>query len=642
MRQKSLAIFVDACIVVNAYSLASLLLFSRWAPLEYYDELILFIVIAVLVHCGVNVKFGLYRAVGRYVGLNQGLRIIQATVVSVAALMLIGVFLISSAVHALTMIPIGGAVAFILMTAVRFYPRIFYERSLRGLNPSSHTLIVGAGKAGEMIVRTIQNDPDAKIDVFAFVDDDEAFDGMEIHGVPIYAQAERIPELVEQKDIDEIIIAIPSATRDEFQRIWQICCKTKAVTKTLRPLQSFHLGKIGISDVKEIEIEDLLGRQPVQTDYSMIGDFLKDKVVLVTGAGGSIGSELTLQISRHGPARIVLIDQDESSLYGIHDKLNQQLYQGHEMCLTDIKSEGRLRQVFHEYRPEIVYHAAAYKHVPLMELYPDQAVLNNIRGTLKVASLAGEFHVDTFVNISTDKAVDPVNIMGATKCLGEKLIRELATTYEETRYCSVRFGNVLGSRGSVIPIFRDQILRGGPVTVTHPEMTRYFMLISEAVDLVIQASAYEDSNAVYVLEMGRPVRIVDLAEQMIAMMEQDESVELVYTGLRPGEKLYEQLIASDEVHAVCDHPKIYRVSTQGQASQPVLDQLDYLFDAASNQDFAAIMEKMVSLVPTFTPFNQCETGSIYNKGIGHGAYNGWSSYESAPTSGDIIRDPTAP
>lgn len=606
-----MAIFVDACIVINAYTLASLVLFSRWAPLQYYNELLLFLPVAVFVHCGVNLKMGLYSNVGRYAGLRQAIKTIKAIGISIAFLLAAGFIVMSSShLHALVMIPIGGIIAFIFMSVVRFYPRFFYERSLRELTPKQHILLVGAGAAGEMIISSIQKDRQLSMAVIALIDDNQELQGMEIHGVPIFSPAERISEIVMQKEVDEIVIAIPSATLDQFQRLWKICTRTGLPTKTLHPLQSLHGGKVGVNQIREIEIEDLLGRQPVQTDYAQIGSFVNGKVVLVTGAGGSIGSELVMQISHHKPASIILVDRDESALYELHVNLKKHLLLEHHVQVVDIRSFDRMKSLFKQYKPELVFHAAAYKHVPLMELQPDEAVLNNVQGTLNLAQMSGENGVTCFVNISTDKAVEPANIMGASKHLSERLVAELGEIFPGTRYCSVRFGNVLDSRGSVLPIFRRQIRDGGPVTITHPEMSRYFMLISEAVDLVLQASAFTDGNTVYVLEMGKPVRIVDLAAQMIDLLKQSEKIDIVFTGLRPGEKLHEQLIDRSEIRENTDHAMIYRIIYPAFENGPILPELAGVFMNAEQQDYDGIIRWLQKWVPSYTHFDMSQVGNI--------------------------------
>lgn len=610
IKLRKLAILIDGCIVVNAYTMASLVLFARWAPLQYYDELLLFLPVAVIVHCGINLKFGLYSGVGRYVGLGQAMKTIKAVFISTGFLLVSGLFVMSSShLHSLVMIPIGGSITFILMVGVRFYPRIFYERSLREVESTQNVLVVGAGSAGEMIIRSIRNDRRLFMNVVALMDDNSELEGLEIHGIPIYTPIERISEVADEKEIDEIVIAIPSASLEQFQRIWQTCQRAGLPTKTVRPLQSLHTGNVTVNQIRDIEIEDLLGRQAVQTDYKQIISFISGKVVLVSGAGGSIGSELVLQISHHNPARIVLVDHDESALYRIHEKLSQHYFQKHILCVADIKSESKMEYLFRQYRPDLVFHAAAYKHVPLMELQPDEAVLNNVHGTWNVARIAGENDVDCFVNISTDKAVEPVNVLGATKLLGERVVNDFGSIYPGTNYCSVRFGNVLGSRGSVIPIFQEQINSGGPVTITHPEMTRYFMLISEAVDLVLQAAAFKSGNALYVLEMGKPVRIVDLAEQMISLMVPGKDIDVIFTGLRPGEKLHEQLIDKYESRTSTDHSMIYQVNAI-DLQPSILADLPGLFHEAKSHDGDAIRFFLKKWIPSYSPFDMRLVGSI--------------------------------
>ena len=610
-KRQPLALFVDACIVVNSYTLASLVLFSRWAPLQYYNELLVFLPIAITVHLLVNYRIGLYRGIGRYAGINQGLKIVRASIIAVALLLVAGMLVMpSSRIHALAMVPIGGAIVFILTAGVRFYPRVFYERSLREVTATMHLLIVGAGEASEMIVRSIQKERLSAMDVVALVDDDTSLQGQEIHGVPIYTSTDLIGHLVHDKSVDEILIAIPSASLEDFQRIWRLCDATGLPVKTLRPLQSTQLGRVGVSDIREVEIEDVLGRQPVKTDYTQISRFINGETVLISGAGGSIGSELALQICQHGPRRLVLVDQDESALYNIHEKLSQMYFQGHDLYVADIRNEEKLDSIFSKHRPGLVFHAAAYKHVPLMELHPDEAILNNVRGTYNIARAAGEHHSRCFVNISTDKAVEPANVMGATKYLSERIVSDLGMLHHETKYCSVRFGNVLGSRGSVIPIFRRQILEGGPVTVTHPEMSRYFMLISEAVDLVLQAASFEGRNVVYALEMGKPVRVVDLANQMIELMNPPEPVEIVFTGLRPGEKIHELLVDKCETRMDSDHPMIYRVRYPVGSMQPVLDMLPTLWLYAEKMDNDSIRGALEQWIPSYHPFDMRQVGSL--------------------------------
>lgn len=595
---------IDALIIANAYVLAAVIILADRAPAGYFTKLLVFVPIAVLVHCALNYRFGLYHMVGRYVGLHQALKIAQATAAAVVLLTVIGLQVMpASRLYAISMIPLGGLMLFVIAGGVRFYPRIFYERSLREVDSEANLLVVGAGNAGENIIRSIRREPASLLNVVALVDDDPKMQGLEIHGVPILGPTEAIPELVARKNVHEILIAIPSASAEQFRRIWRICSRCEIPVKIVDSLQRAGLGQAGIRGIREIRIEDVLGRQPVKTDYTQIRAFIQGKTVAVTGAGGSIGSELVMQISRHNPGLIVLVDQDETALYTMHERLKQHRFHDYRMFVANIQSENKLDAIFSETMPDIVFHAAAYKHVPLMELHPDEGVLNNIMGTLNVATVAGRHGVDSFVNISTDKAVEPINILGATKRMGERIVAGMEDLYPETLYCSVRFGNVLGSRGSVIPIFRQQILQGGPITLTDPRMTRYFMMISEAVDLVLQAASFREGNSIYLLNMGEPVKIVDLARNMIELMDPDDEIEIVYTGLRPGEKLNESLYELTEMQEPSAHEKINRISPYSWDEPVDFDRLEELFTAARVNDHAEIRSMLRKFILTYRPFD---------------------------------------
>ncbi|HZC18868.1 MAG TPA: nucleoside-diphosphate sugar epimerase/dehydratase, partial [Rubrobacteraceae bacterium] len=391
-------------------------------------------------------------------------------------------------------------------------------------------LIVGAGEAGVTLARQLWRTPDVEMKPVGFVDE-ERRRGEQIEGMSVMGGIGDIERLVEEEGIDQILIALPEASSEEIDLIWRECVKTRAEVKVVPKLTEF-LGQ-GAVRLRELEIQDLLGRQPVKIDLDQLVEFINGRRVLVTGAGGSIGSELSRQISRLGPACLMLLDRDESALYYLDEELDREGFSGAELVVGDVTNAEKVRALFARLRPHLVFHAAAYKHVPLMELHASEAVVNNVGGTLSVARAAGEFGAKKFINVSTDKAVNPANIMGATKRLSEMIVRLAAEEYPETLYASVRFGNVLGSRGSVVPTFRRQIEAGGPVTVTHPEMTRYFMLIPEAVSLILQAGAMADSYGIYVLEMGRPVKIVDLAKKMIEVMGA-KGVKIKFIGLRPG------------------------------------------------------------------------------------------------------------
>ncbi|MDX6380169.1 MAG: hypothetical protein QOI57_1193, partial [Rubrobacteraceae bacterium] len=442
-----------------------------------------------------------------------------------------------------------------------------------------------------------------------FVDQtDGRLRGGQIEGIPVLGAVEDIERLVVEEGVDQILIALPEAPSEEIDRIWRECIKTSAEVKVVPMLTEF-LGE-GALRLRELQIQDLLGRQPVEIDLDALAEFVSDKRVLVTGAGGSIGSELSRQISRLGPAHLVLHDRDESALHYLNEELDREGFASAELAVGDVTNWEKVRALFARVRPQLVFHAAAYKHVPLMELHASEAVYNNVGGTLSVARAAGQFGAEKFINVSTDKAVHPVNVMGATKRLSEMLVRSAADEYTETIYASVRFGNVLGSRGSVVPTFQRQIEAGGPVTVTHREMTRYFMIISEAVSLILQAGAMADSYGIYVLEMGRPVKIVDLATKMIEVMGA-RGVKMKYIGLRPGEKLHETLSEESEQRAPTDHPMVFRLLSKNPRPSDLLEIAEEMTFLAREGDDEKTLELLRRVLPNYTVVGSSATPETF-------------------------------
>ncbi|MFJ5717792.1 polysaccharide biosynthesis protein [Neobacillus sp. NPDC093127] len=441
----------------------------------------------------------------------------------------------------------------------RFVWRMIRDNYLRGDTSKKRTLIIGAGAAGVMVARQLQKSADTELEPVAFIDDDPKKYKLQILNIPMFGDSTQIQEAVTKLCIDNIVIAIPSLKQNELKRIFDECAKTKAKTQIMPMLEDLMTGKVSVNHFRDVQVEDLLGREPVELDIAGISERVSGKTVLVTGAGGSIGSEICRQICKFNPSKIVLVGHGENSIYLIDMELRRQ-YQGQieiVPVIGDIQDRARMFDVIDEHRPFVVYHAAAHKHVPLMEYNPREAVKNNILGTKNVAEAADTFGVHTFVMISSDKAVNPPNVMGATKRFAEMIIQSLAQN-SETKFVAVRFGNVLGSRGSVIPLFKKQIQAGGPVTVTDPEMTRYFMTIPEASRLVIQAGSLARGGEIFVLDMGEPVKIVDLAKNLIKLSGYSiEEIGIRYTGLRPGEKMYEELLNENEVHPEQVFPKIH-------------------------------------------------------------------------------------
>ena len=428
----------------------------------------------------------------------------------------------------------------LFMTSVVGISRMSY-RALR-------IMIVGGGQAGTLLIKELNNSEKAPGIPVCIVDDDRNKNGKYISGVPIRGTREEIPELAEKYRIDEIYIALPTVTGVERKKILEICQQTKCSLKILPGLYQLMSGEVSISKLRDVEIDDLLGREPIKVNLDEIMGYVKDKVVMVTGGGGSIGSELCRQLAGHGVKRLIIFDMYENNAYEIQQELKRNCPELDLVTLIgSVRNTNRLNSVFETYRPDVVYHAAAHKHVPLMEDSPNEAIKNNVIGTYKTARAAMKYGTKHFVLISTDKAVNPTNIMGASKRLCEMVI-QMCNSKSSTEFVAVRFGNVLGSNGSVIPLFKKQIENGGPVTVTDPDIIRYFMTIPEAVSLVLQAGAYAKGGEIFVLNMGEPVKILDMAENLIRLSgyEPYKDIEIVFTGLRPGEKMYEELLMAEE------------------------------------------------------------------------------------------------
>ncbi|OLS41105.1 nucleoside-diphosphate sugar epimerase/dehydratase [Bacillus sp. MRMR6] len=501
--------------------------------------------------------YKLYNKAWQYASIGELLAIVKAITYSVmvTALMQSLVFghinvralMITWMLHVLL---IGGS---------RFSWRVFRDNYMNQQKNIKRTMIIGAGRGGTMVVRQLLHNPDTDLKPVVFIDDDPLKQKLDILGIPVVGDSSYITTAVEKYKIDHIVIAIPSLRQSEITRIFDECVKTKAKTQIIPKLEDLMTGKVSVNQFREVEVEDLLGREPVELDMGSISESVTGKTVLVTGAGGSIGSEICRQICKFKPRKIVLVGHGENSIYLIDMELRK-LYQ-HTIeivpVIGDIQDRTRIFEVMEEHRPFVVYHAAAHKHVPLMEYNPREAVKNNIYGTKNVAEAADTFGVNTFVMISSDKAVNPPNVMGATKRFAEMIIQSLAQ-HSNTKFVAVRFGNVLGSRGSVIPLFKKQIQAGGPVTVTHPDMTRYFMTIPEASRLVIQSGTLARGGEIFVLDMGEPVKIVDLAKNLIKLSGYSiEEIGIHYAGLRPGEKMYEELLNEGEIHPEQIFPKIH-------------------------------------------------------------------------------------
>ncbi|SCM98754.1 Caspsular polysaccharide biosynthesis protein [Bacillus mycoides] len=482
----------------------------------------------------------------------------------------------------------------LLIGGSRFVWRMFRDTYISKDANKKRTLIIGAGSAGTMVVRQLLHNKEADLYPIAFVDDDRNKQKLEIYNVPVVGTTNHIKEVVEDNDIEHIIIAIPSLNRNQINEIFEKCTKTKAKTQIVPMLEDLLDGKVSVNEVRDVQVEDLLGREPIQLDDAGIGEKIAGKTILVTGAGGSIGSEICRQVMKYKPAKIVLLGHGENSIYNIEMEMRVTYKDTVEITteIADVQDRHKIFEIMKKHQPYIVYHAAAHKHVPLMERNPEEAVKNNIFGTKNVAEAADTFKVNTFVMVSTDKAVNPTNVMGATKRFAEMLVQHMAAVSSNTSFVAVRFGNVLGSRGSVIPLFKKQIQKGGPVTVTHPDMIRYFMTIPEASRLVIQAGTLAKGGELFVLDMGDPVKIVDLAKNLITLSGYSiEEIGIEFTGLRPGEKMYEELLNEGEIHPEQIFPKIH-IGKAVLMDQEILRQFMNDFEKMSKED---IRERLLEI-----------------------------------------------
>ena len=453
----------------------------------------------------------------------------------------------------LLVISIGG-----VRLSMRVFREFFADSSV--MENAKPTLIVGAGAAGTLLVRQMLMHPAMRMDPIAFVDDDPEKLRKDIYGVRILGAIKDIERIVDTMGITKVVIAMPSLPIKKLNEVYDVARKTGAECVILPNIDDVMSGNLHVQQLRNVEIEDLLGRDPVQLDQTMIEKQLRGKKILVTGAGGSIGSEICRQVAKFKPKEIVILGHGENSIYQLNMELVGKYSQHFTITpvIADVQDRKRIFEVMDKYKPDVVYHAAAHKHVPLMEINPREAVKNNILGTRNVAEAASHARVKSFVMVSTDKAVNPPNIMGATKRLCEMIVQDMATRSEYTKFVAVRFGNVLGSRGSVIPLFKKQIAEGGPITVTHPDIVRYFMTIPEAAQLVIQAGSLARGGEIFVLDMGQPVKIVDLAKNLIRLSGYNEGdIEIKFTGLRPGEKMYEELLNEGEVNPKQVFPKIH-------------------------------------------------------------------------------------
>jgi FlaA1/EpsC-like NDP-sugar epimerase len=545
---------------------------------------------------------GLHKDLWRYAGIRDLVNIIVNTTIGSVIFIVIVRYMAGSIAYPRSIYILDWVFLILMSGGLRLAIRVFKEY-LRTTPADTRVIVIGAGDAGEMIVRDMNNNPGYDYNPLGFIDDDRYKKGLSIHGVPILGTMEGIEKIVSQYDPDEFLIAIPSASNRKVKDIYEKLAEFKLPIKTLPGLSDILKGNLSISQIKPLSMEDLLQRQPVRTDIESVKEFITGKRVLVTGAGGSIGSELARQIALYQPEHLLLIDRYENGLYQTDLDVKRIMPEGCEGCVSlirDVTDRSALDRLFEIHKVQIVFHAAAHKHVPLMQDSPLEAIKNNVFGTKNLIEISSKYNAEHFVMISTDKAVNPTNIMGATKRIAEFLALR-ANAASETKFTTVRFGNVLGSNGSVFHVFDEQLKRGGPITVTHPDITRYFMLIPEAVQLVLMAASSGKGGEIFVLEMGEPIKIVDFAEQFIRLsgMEPHEDIEITFTGLRPGEKLYEELFDTSERMVPTDNESFQKAIPQMPAASDMDQALQLLASIIKGHDESGLKDAISQIVPGY-------------------------------------------
>ena len=614
--------FADVLLLAAAFIGAHLIRFEFSIPRHFVQSLKQMLPWVLLAKLSCFYFLGLYRGMWRYTSIADLLNVIKATIVS--TLLILAFILFKSAFigYSRSVFLIDFLLTILFIAGFRISVRLFFDRYSKETptptdflsifklfsnrkKDSKNLIIIGAGDCGEKIYREIRDNSALKYNIVGFLDDSKNKIGRTIHGVPVLGRIDDIKVLIKKGKADEALIATPSARGQQMRRIVELCKTSGIPFKTIPGYGELIDGKVTINAIREVAYRDLLGREMIKLDEKQIGAYLKGQNVLVTGAGGSIGSELCRQICRFKPGSILLFERAESPLYEIELELKKNFVDINVVpILADIQDKLQIEKVFKKYKPQTVFHAAAYKHVPMLELQPWKALENNIQGTANLVEIVSKFNIERFVFVSTDKAVRPTNVMGASKRVAEMLVNcQNKNGFSTARFIIVRFGNVVGSVGSVVPLFKKQIEKGGPVTVTHPDVTRFFMTIPEASQLILQAGAMGNGGEIYLLDMGTTIKISDMARDLIRLsgFEPDEDIKIEYIGLRPGEKLYEELITEGENIVSTSHEKIMVLKSMECNLQILNGQIDELATLAANQNEKKIKAKLKEIVPEYRP-----------------------------------------
>lgn len=605
--RKPFLLFFQIDIILSAFLIAFAVRFDGDIPTHYWQVFLKLLPVIIVIKTLVFWKFGMFTGWWRFVSLPDMMVILKGNIIASTAFIIYAALAFRLENMPRSILILDGLFCFLIMSGVRVFTRLFRENLTLNFQEKNarmqRVLIVGAGAAGQTIVREIRQNPHMNKTVLGFIDNDKERQQLGFMGVSVLGTTRELAAICSERKIDMVIVASSSVCRKELRKIVDVCRKAKVESKILPNMGDIINGEISVQNLRNVQLEDLLGRCPVRLDIEGIKEFLEGKRILVTGAAGSIGSEICRQAARFSPHSLVLFDNAETPLFFIENELKKQFQRiDITASLNDIRDRAAVEQVFRCLRPEVVFHTAAYKHVPLSESNPVEVLGNNVLGTKNIADAADAFGVKHFVMVSTDKAVNPTNIMGASKRAAEMYVQNLSRK-SKTKLVTVRFGNVLGSNGSVIPIFREQIQKGGPITVTHPEVTRFFMTIPEASQLVLQAGSMGKGGEIFLLDMGEPVKIVSLARELIRLsgLKENEDIDIIFTGLRPGEKLYEELLLAGEGVCKTRHEKIC-VAQALHIDSTILDkQIEVLRHATRVKDSEAVLSILRDIVPEYQP-----------------------------------------